>query len=481
MRWVVIACATLRCPPAAGLRPPPRPPMSSYSTRDQFIEYWSRYKAAMEVNAPGSEYRGLPAGAEEFEAAVYAAYDRRKDLGLTPRFQVTVPPLPASELFVRNAADVACAGWALFQVACSDACGRFSARMLEAMPKSASVQEPGPCDHNGGAIPASRAGLEELAALPHGEYAKLDGAEREHEAAGALWYRLKEDGRRLQEEGELCEAEETLERAERAEAAYKSLGYEAYQQLLDVLCRAGWAGKYYVDRLRSFDSARAKMDESCIELLGEGKDEAALEIVARREQLEAQRLSLLTELAWARGWYDFDGSHYEKDREAGVPSGTTSRLEMTLAATAATSPPRRSKDGSAEVRQLAKLVARLTRATATGAGPCRSAGAPGERAAIAKAFGELEAWLEGTPMTYTLMKAVDSENGVISLVYTLKASEDAAIAHRARVVLLRWNRLRAEFISASGDCPGSSATLEAVCCGRAEYIRRHNSYPAVLY
>eukprot|EP00964_Phaeocystis_antarctica_P163545 scaffold139921_cov99-Phaeocystis_antarctica.AAC.1 len=69
--------------------------MSSYSTRDQFIEYWSRYKAAMEVNAPGSEYRGLPAGAEEFEAAVYAAYDRRKDLGLTPRFQVTVPPLPA--------------------------------------------------------------------------------------------------------------------------------------------------------------------------------------------------------------------------------------------------------------------------------------------------------------------------------------------------------------------------------------------------
>ena len=117
---------------------------------------------------------------------------------------------------------------------------------------------------------------------------------------------------------------------------------------------------------------------------------------------------------------------------------------MTLAATAATSPPRRSKDGSAEVRQLAELVARLTRATAAEAGACRSAGAPGERAAIAKAFGELEAWLEGTPMTKTLMKAVDSENGVISLVYTLKASEDPAIAHRARVVLLRWERLRAE-------------------------------------
>ena len=282
--------------------------------------------------------------------------------------------------------------------------------------------------------------------MPQGEYAKLDGAQREHEAAGALWYRLKEEGRRLEEEGELCEAEETLERAERAEAAYKSLGDEAYQQLLDVYCRAGWAGKYYVDRLRSFDAAWAKMEESCTELFGEGKDEAALEIVARCEQLEAQRLSLITELNWARGCYEFDASHQEKDREAGVPLGTTFRLEMTLAATAATSPPRRSKDGSAEVRQLAKLVARLTRATATEAGPCRSAGAPGERAAIAKAFGELEAWLEGTPMTYTLMKAVDSENGVISLVYTLKASEDPAIAHRARVVLLRWERLRAELL-----------------------------------
>merc|ERR1740133_488519 len=452
MRWLAIACATSGCPPAAGLRPPPRP-MPSFSTRDQCGEEWNDYKIRKELDSrrPVQPCSGADAAAwreytsnswgEGYFAAGQAAHDRRVALGLAPRFRVAVPPLPASELWLRNGADVAGAGWALFQMACSDAFGRFSARMLEAtgrLPNSA-----GPCDHKGGPIPASRASLEGLAALPEGEYAKLDGAEREYEAAGALWYRLKEDGRRLQEEGELCEAEETLERAERAEAVYKSLGYEAYQQLLDVLCRAGWAGKYYVDRLRSFDAARAKMDKSCIELLGEGKDEAAWEIVARREQLEAQRLSLLTELAWARGWYDYDASHSKKDREAGVPLGTTPRLEMALAAT---SPPRRSKDGSAEVRQLAKLVARLTRATATGAGLCRSAGAPGERAAIAKAFGELEAWLEGTPMTYTLMKAVDSENGVISLVYTLKASEDPAIAHRARVVLLRWERLRAELL-----------------------------------
>ena len=432
--------------------------MPSFSTRDQFGELWNNYKICKEpdarawhAKASSSEYYDLLPGGKLYLAEEQRQHDRRVALGLAPRFRVAVPPLPASELWRRNGADVAGAGWALFQVACSDACGRFSARMLEAMPESASVQEPGPCDHNGGAIPASRAGLEGLAALPQGEYAKLDGAEREHEAAGALWYRLKEEGRRLQEEGELCEAEETLERAERAEAAYKSLGDEAYQQLLDVTCRAGWAGKYYVDRLRSFDAAWAKMEESCTELFGEGKGEAALEIVARREQLEAQRLSLITELNWAGGCYEFDASHYEKDREAGVPLGTTSRLEMTLAATAATSPPRRSKDGSAEVRQLAELVARLTRATATEAGACRSAGAPGERAAIAKAFGELEAWLEGTPMTHTLMKAVDSENGLISLVYALKASEDPAIAHRARVVLLRWERLRAELRSCGSN------------------------------
>ena len=446
--------------------------MSSYSTRDQFIEYWSRYKAAMEVNAPGSEYRGLPAGAEEFEAAVYAAYDRRKDLGLTPRFQVTVPPLPASELFVRNAADVACAGWALFQVACSDACGRFSARMLEAMPKSASVQEPGPCAHNGGAIPASLAGLEELAALPHGEYAKLDGAEREHEAAGALWYRLKEDGRRLQKEGELCEAEETLERAERAEAAYKSLGEDAYQQLLDVVCRAGWAGKYYADRLRRLDAAIAKMETSSNELFDEGKDEAALEILARSEQLVAQRLSLGTELNRGGGYPE---SLFEKDREAGVPFGTTYRLETTLAAAVAASPPRRRKDGSvkikdqihydkvrgrrpAEVRQLAKLVARLTRVTdGTLQVQCRSAVAPREREAIAEVLGELEAWIEGARVTHALLKAGDKENGMVSLVTTLTELEDTAIVHQARDVLLRWERRRDEFWSL-----GSAARLNTV-------------------
>jgi len=446
--------------------------MSSYSTRDQFIEYWSRYKASMEVNAPGSEYRGLPAEAEELLAAAYAAYDRRVDLGLTPRFQVTVPPLPASELFVRNAADVACAGWALFQVACSDACGRFSARMLEAMPKSASVQEPGPCAHNGGAIPASLAGLEELAALPHGEYAKLDGAEREHEAAGALWYRLKEDGRRLQEEGELCEAEETLERAERAEAAYKSLGEDAYQQLLDVVCRAGWAGKYYADRLRRLDAAIAKIETSSNELFDEGKDEAALEILARSEQLVAQRLSLGTELNRGGGYPE---SLFEKDREAGVPFGTTYRLETTLAAAVAASPPRRRKDGSvkikdqihydkvrgrrpAEVRQLAKLVARLTRVTdKTLQVQCRSAVAPREREAIAEVLGELEAWIEGARMTHALLKAGDKENGMVSLVTTLTELEDTAIVHQARDVLLRWERRRDEFWSL-----GSAARLNTV-------------------
>ena len=438
--------------------------MSSYSTRDQFIEYWSRYKASMEVNAPGSEYRGLPAEAEELLAAAYAAYDRRVDLGLTPRFQVTVPPLPASELFVRNAADVACAGWALFQVACSDACGRFSARMLGAMPKSASVQEPGPCDHNGGAIPASRAGLEGLAALPQGEYAKLDGAEREHEAAGALWYRLKEDGRRLQEEGELCEAEETLERAERAEAAYKSLGEDAYQQLLDVVCRAGWAGKYYADRLRRLDAAIAKMETSSDELFDEGKHEAALEILARVEQLEAQHLSLQTELYDGMGYPE---SLSEKDREAGVPYGTTFRLETALAATVAASPPRRRKDGSvkedqihcdkddlphgaAEVRQLAKLVARLKRVTEGKVTytRCRSDLHPWERAAIAEVLGELEVWIEGAHMTRALLRAGDEEaNGIITLVTTLTESEDTVIVPHARDVLLRWERRRDELPS----------------------------------
>ena len=302
--------------------------------------------------------------------------------------------------------------------------------------------------------------------MPEGEYAKLDGAEREYEAAGALWYRLKEDGRRLQEEGELCEAEETLERAERAEAAYKSLGEDAYQQLLDVVCRAGWAGKYYADRLRHLDAAIVKMETSSNELFDEGKDEAALEILARCEQLEAQRLSLGKELNRGRGYPE---SCFEKDREAGVPFGTAYRLETTLAAAVAASPPRRRKDGSVkkdqiyydtkyeteglidkitEVRQLAKLVAWLTRVTdGTLQVQCRSAVAPREREAIAEVLGELEAWIEGAPMTHALLKAGDKENGMISLVTTLTELEDTAIVHQARDVLLRWERRRDDFLS----------------------------------
>ena len=448
--------------------------MPSFSTRDQCGELWNDYKIRKELASrrPVQPCRGADAAAwreyssnswgEGYLAAGQAAHDRRVALGLEPRFRVAVPPLPASELWRRNGADVAGAGWALFQVACSDAFGRFSARMLEAtgrLPNSA-----GPCDHKGGPIPASRASLEGLPALPQGEYAKLDGAEREYEAAGALWYRLKEEGRRLQEEGELCAAEETLERAERAEAAYKSLGEDAYQQLLDVVCRAGWAGKYYADRLRRLDAAIAKMETSSDELFDEGKHEAVLEILARVEQLEAQHLSLITELYDGMGYPE---SLSEKDREAGVPYGTTFRLETTLAATVAASPPRRRKDGSvkedqihcdkddlphgaAEVRQLAKLVARLKRVTEGKVTytRCRSDLHPWERAAIAEVLGELEVWIEGAHMTRALLRAGDEEaNGIITLVTTLTESEDTVIVPHARDVLLRWERRRDELPS----------------------------------
>ena len=96
-----------------------------------------------------------------------------------------------------------------------------------------------------------------------------------------------------------------------------------------MLCGAGWAGKYYADRLRRFDAAIAKLDASCDELFDQDKDEAALEILARCEQLEAQRLLLETELHRGMGSLQWDPSLSEKDRAAGVPFGTTYRLETT--------------------------------------------------------------------------------------------------------------------------------------------------------
>ena len=77
------------------------------------------------------------------------------------------------------------------------------------------------------------------------------------------------------------------------------------------------------------DDAIAQMRIDCTKLREQGKEQAAVETIARAEQLKAQRDLLHRDLCWKDGGERSRCS--EKDRDAGVPYGTTYRLEMNLA------------------------------------------------------------------------------------------------------------------------------------------------------
>ena len=332
-RWFAVACTTFSFPSAAGLSAPAR--VISFSTRDAFVLRWNILQIAQELGVPPDELESTQEDkpyTDEFEAA----YKRRQALGLAPFYRIALPPLSSGECFVRNSADIASAGWAAFRLACCDMRGTLSALMTDTfettgqLTKSVSVQQIGPCDHKGG-LTENRASLEALAALPESEHDKLDHIQRECDAAGALWYRVKEEGHRLQKEGKPWGAKKAFERAERAKATYLSLYNKCYRLCLDDISRVGWAGKYYADRLKRMDAAIDQMLIDCTELREQGKEQAAAETLARIKQVKAQHDLLCRDLCWEEN----GGETFrclEKDRDAGVPYGTTYRLERTLAA-----------------------------------------------------------------------------------------------------------------------------------------------------
>ena len=311
------------CPPAAGLSAPTR--VISFSTRDAFVLRWNILQIAQELGVPPDELESTEQDkpyTDEFEAA----YKRRQALGFAPFYRIALPPLSSGECFVRNSADIVSAGWAAFHLACCDMRGTLSALMTETfettgqLTKSVSVQQ----------ICPNRASLEALAALPESEHDKLDHIQRECDAAGALWYRVKEEGHRLHKEGKPWGAKKAFERAERAKATYLSLYNKCYRQWLDDISRVSWAGKYYADRLKRMDAAIDQMLIDCTELREQGKEQAAVETIARAEQVKAQHDLLYRDLCWEHGNETF--RCLEKDHDAGVPYGTTYRLERILAA-----------------------------------------------------------------------------------------------------------------------------------------------------
>ena len=371
MRSLALAFATVCWPPAAGLTAG-GDRVISHSTRDLLISNWHTHQIIREVGLPPDE--ALSAAGEPQDSPYWddfdAAVDRREAQGLVPRFFVPLPPLSPHECFERDIADLADAGWAAFQSACCDVRGKLSTLLTGA---AVSVQQRGWCDQTltGGLHPDHRASLEALAgrtrtkaasleaAVPESDYEKRAQKDRERayerKAAGALQCRLSEEGGRLKREGKLRGAEEAFARSRKARRAYLGLCRESYLQFLDDLSRAGWAGKYYADRIKGMDADIDQMRRGCAELRAQGKRQAAEEIIARRWQVETQRRLLIEELGReeagsvlrdrcieAQNWLlaeVWDGEDrevisrgFKKDEERGVPYGTTYRLERALAA-----------------------------------------------------------------------------------------------------------------------------------------------------
>ena len=401
-RSLALAFATVCWPPAAGLSPPAGGDrVISHSTRDLLLSNWHTHQIIREVGLPPAEALS-PAGEpqdspywDDFDAAVA----RREAQGIVPRFFVPLPPLSPHECFERDIANLADAGWAAFQSACCDVRGKLSTLLTGA---AVSVHQRGWCDQTltgpdhraslealAGRTRTKAASLEALAAVPESDYEKRAQKDRERayerKAAGALHCRLSEEGGRLKREGKLRGAEEAFARSRKARRAYLGLCRESYLQFLDDLSRAGWAGKYYADRIKGMDADIEQMRRGCAELRAQGKRQAAEEIIARRWQVETQRRLLIEELMEgaapvlrdccieAQNWLlaeVWDGEDrevisrgFKKDEERGVPYGTTYRLQRALAAPPAvrrrpqrTSPP---NEPDSLLEDFARNVARI--------------------------------------------------------------------------------------------------------------------------
>ena len=386
MRSVALAFAAVCCPPAAGVVLRSGRRATIFSASDMLLVAWNVHEVVREVGLPpekGSMLQGSP-----YMDAFGAALIRRREQGLFPPFIVPMPPLSPDECFDREMADLADAGWAAFQSACCDMRGTLSTLLTEGTGQltqsvsvqhmrgmlgtllteaAVSIQQRGPPDQTGG-HPDHRASLEALAgstitkaasfealaAVPESEYEKDLERVYERKAALAVLNRLREEGRRLKLEGKLRGAEEAFARARKARAAYLGLCRESFLHFLDDLSQAGWTGKYYADRIKGMDADIDQMRRSCVELRGQGKRQAAEEIIARRWQLETQRRLLIEELGVmgpeeltarcieVQKWLfyeEMDGEdrevlyrYFKMDDDRGVPRGTTYQFERALAA-----------------------------------------------------------------------------------------------------------------------------------------------------
>ena len=186
--------------------------------------------------------------------------------------------------------------------------------------------------------------LEALAALPGDERTKLlefDEVVREMDAAEAVWYRLKEECRKLQNEGEVQAAKQTFERAEKAEIAYKDCRSICVEACFEGRCRTGAAEK--IEKYRRELADVAQLAAEARKLKAQGKEQAAQEVLWRIDVFTEQSRARWRELAKAHGCLE-EFHHACRDADADVPRGTTARLEALERSFQAAPPEKNEKD-----------------------------------------------------------------------------------------------------------------------------------------
>jgi hypothetical protein len=171
-----------------------------------------------------------------------------------------------------------------------------------------------------------RASLEVLAARPWNEGVESEEHIREMDAAEALWYRLKEEHRQLQNEGWPRAAKETCARAERAGIAYTACLDICIEDNLGRLCRGGRAQE--ADELRSVLSDCEQLDE----LWKQHGREPAADEWAKAELIEALFKPHDAEKMAEEGGYLEEYFREMREIDAGLPRGTLARLEKTFLA-----------------------------------------------------------------------------------------------------------------------------------------------------
>ena len=177
-----------------------------------------------------------------------------------------------------------------------------------------------------------RASFEALAFLPDREAAVRRELQHEWDAGSQRLHQLDAEERQLREQGDLRAARETRERwfdlSDARQAPLRELNEYTYASWPTHHDNPAWPTQKLADDLRREDAVYAQRYATFVVLRKQGKHHAASEIWEELRMCCIRRGALSDHLNQVVG--NWEGSSRSKDDEAGLPPGTTARLERCL-------------------------------------------------------------------------------------------------------------------------------------------------------